>query len=80
MSKVIQKYKFVEKNIDMLRTLTKNGYVSPKLLSSYHIYKAYMSIKHPSKMERYRTVATELGSGVTIVRQSVAEMKRYIKD
>ena len=34
---MIQKHKFVENNIDMLKTLTKNGYVSPKLLSDYSI-------------------------------------------
>lgn len=77
---MIQKYKFVEKNMEMLRTLTKNGYVSPKLLQYYQIYKSYMSVKHPSKMERYRTVANETKSSVVKVRVAVAEMKRYVKD
>lgn len=76
----IQKHQFVEKNIDMLRTLTKNGYVSPTLLQYYQIYKSYMAIKHPSKMERYKTVANETKSSVVKVRQAVASMKMYVKD
>ena len=76
---MIQKHKFVEKNIDLLRKLTKNGYVSPKLLSDYSIYKSYMSIKNPSKMKRYTIVATENKRSVVNVRCSVREMKKYVK-
>jgi hypothetical protein len=77
---MIQKYKFVEKNIDMLRTLTKNGYVSPNLLVYYNIYKTYMSVKDSSKMYRYSIVAKETRSSVTTVRRAVAEMKTYINN
>ena len=80
MSKMVQKYKFVEKNIDMLRTLTKNGYVSPKLLNDYDIYKSYMNIKDPSKMKRYSIVAKDNKRSVVNVRQSVYQMKKYVKE
>ena len=80
MSKMVQKHKFVEKNIDMLKTLTKNGYVSPKLLNDYDIYKSYMSIKDPSKMKRYSIVAKENKRSVVNVRQSVYQMKKYVKE
>lgn len=76
----IQKYKFVEKNIDMLRKLTSNGYVSPTLLVYYHIYKSYMSIKNETKINRYKTVAKETRSSVTTVRRAVSDMKKYVKD
>lgn len=79
MSRMIQKYKFVEKNIEMLKTLTKNGYVSPKLLNDYSIYKSYMSIKNPSKMKRYSVVAKENKRSVVNVRVSVRDMKSYVK-
>ena len=77
---MIPKHKFVEKNMDMLRELTKKGYISPTLLQSYHIYKSYMSVKHPSKMERYKVVANETKSSVIKVRLAVADMKKYVKD
>ena len=80
MSRLVQKHKFVEKNIDMLKTLTKNGYVSPKLLNDYDIYKSYMSIKDPSKMKRYSIVAKENKRSVVNVRQSVYQMKKYVKE
>lgn len=77
---MIQKYKFVEQNIDMLRTLTKNGYVSHKLLMYYNIYKTYMSVKNESKINRYLTVAKEFKQSTTTVRRAVAEMKSYVRD
>ena len=77
---MIQKHKFVEKNIDMFRKLTKNGYVSPTLLQYYSIYKSYMSIKHPSKMERQRIVSVETRSSVRKVQMAISEMKKYVKD
>ena len=80
MSRLVQKHKFVEKNIDMLKTLTKNGYVSPKLLNDYDIYKSYMNIKDPSKMKRYSIVAKDNKRSVVNVRQSVYQMKRYVKE
>ena len=80
MSRMVQKHKFVEKNIDMLKTLTKNGYVSPKLLNDYDIYKSYMNIKDPSKMKRYSIVAKDNKRSVVNVRQSVYQMKKYVKE
>lgn len=77
---MIQKYKFVENNINMLRKLTKEGYVSSKLLTDYNIYKLYMEIKGNRKIERYRTVAEELGFSTIKVRLAVAEMKKYVSD
>ena len=76
---MIQKYKFVEQNLDMLRKLTNNGYVSPKLLVYYHIYKAYMSVQDKSKMFRYGIVAKETKSSVATVRLAVRDMKQYVK-
>lgn len=73
-----QKHKFVEENIDMLRTLTKSGYVSPKLLQYYNIYINYMSVKNESYMKRYQTVAKETRQSVTTVRRAVSEMKMYV--
>jgi len=80
MSSKIQKYKFVEKNIDMLRTLTKNGYVSTKLLNHYDIYKSYIGTKERWKMNRYTIVANENKCSVAHVRKSVFEMKKYVKE
>lgn len=79
MSKMIQKHKFVELNFKMLQILTKNGYVSPKLLSDYNIYKSYMSVKNPSKMKRYDIVAKQNKRSVVNVRVSVRNMKSYVK-
>lgn len=75
---MIQKHKFIEQNIDMLRTLTKNGYVSSKLLMYYNIYKNYMSVKSQSKINRYQTVAKETRQSVTTVRRAVSDMKKYV--
>lgn len=77
---MIQKYKFVEKNIVMLRELTKNGYVSPKLIVYYHIYKSYMDVKKEPKMARYQIVSKEINTSVSTVRRAVSEMKKYVKD
>ena len=77
---MVQKHKFVEKNIDMLRKLTNNGYVSPKLINYYNIYKSYMSVRNSSKMERYSIVSKETQSSVSTVRLAVAEMKKYVKN
>jgi len=60
--------------------LTKNGYVSPKLLNDYDIYKSYMNIKDPSKMKRYSIVAKDNKRSVVNVRQSVYQMKKYVKE
>lgn len=77
---MIQKHKFVEKNIDMLRNLTKEGYVSYTLIQYYNIYKLYMSIKNEPKITRYKAVSKEMGFSVMTVRRAVAEMKKYVKD
>lgn len=77
---MIQKYKFVEQNIDMLRTLTKDGYVSGKLLIYYNIYKTYSGVKSGSKTNRYSIVAKETRSSVTTVRRAVSDMKSYVKN
>lgn len=76
---MIQKHKFVEKNLDLLRTLTHNGYVSPKLINYYNIYKLYMSTKDSSKMRRYDIVAREMRSSVPTVRLAISDMKKYVK-
>lgn len=74
----IQKYKFVEKNISMLRMLTKEGYVSPKLLSYYNIYLNYISIKNKQKMNKYEITAQETGNSIITVRRAVYDMKSYV--
>lgn len=77
---MIQKYKFVEQNISMLRHLTKEGYITHRLLFNYNLYKSYMGIKNERKMIRYRTVAKEMNTSVMTVRRAVSEMKAYVKD
>lgn len=77
---MIQKYKFVEQNLDMLRILTKYGYVSPKLLVYYNIYNVYMKVKDVSKINRYQTVAKETRSSIMTVRRAVSEMKAYVRN
>ncbi len=75
-----QKYKFVEENIDMIRTLTKNGYVSPKLLAYYDIYISYMGVKDSSKINRYKIVAGLKKITSHTVRRAVTDMKKYVRD
>ncbi len=77
---MIQKHKFVEQNIKMLRTLTNEGFVSPKLLNYYSIYKLYMSIKMPRKTDRYKAVSAQTKNSTTTIRRAVYEMKKYIKN
>ena len=77
---MIQKYKFVEDNIEMLRKLTRNGYVSPKLLQYYSLYLNYMSIKNEPKINRYNMVAKQTKQSVMTVRRAVAEMKMYVSN
>lgn len=77
---MIQKYKFVEANLEMLRKLTRNGYVSPKLLQYYNLYLNYMSIKNGQKINRYEIVSKETKQSVRTVRRAVSEMKSYISN
>lgn len=77
---MIQKHKFVRENIDLLRKLTKSGYVSPKLLAYYDIYLTYMDIKDSSKINRYKIVAELKNTTSHTVRRAVSDMKRYIRD
>lgn len=77
---MIQKYKFVEANLEMLRKLTRNGYVSPKLLQYYNLYLIYMGIKNEPKISRYQKVAKETKQSVMTVRRAVAEMKSYVSN
>ena len=79
MARMIQKYKFVEQNIKMLQKLTKEGYISTKLLVNYQIYKAYMTTKG-TYMERYKMVATEMNTSSRTVRRAVKDMKEYVSD
>ena len=79
MAGMIQKYKFVEQNIKMLRKLTKEGYISTKLLVNYNIYKTYMTTKG-NYMERYKMVATEMNTSSRTVRRAVKDMKEYVSD
>ena len=79
MARMIQKYKFVEQNIKMLRKLTKEGYISTKLLVNYNIYKTYMTTKG-NYMERYNTVASEMNTSSRTVRRAVKDMKEYVSD
>lgn len=77
---MIQKYKFIEANYDMLSKLTRNGYVSPKLLQYYKLYLNYMSIKNEPKINRYQRVAKETKQSVMTIRRAVAEMKMYVSN
>ena len=77
---MIQKHRFVSKNIDLLRKLTKAGYVSPKLLVYYDIYITYMSVKDSSKINRYKIVADLKKTTSHTVRRAVSDMKKYVKD
>ena len=77
---MIQKHKFVEANLEMLRKLTRNGYVSPKLLQYYNLYLNYMSIKKGQKINRYEIVSKETKQSVRTVRRAVSEMKQYISN
>jgi len=77
---MIQKHKFVEQNIDLLHKLTKNGYVSPKLLLYYDIYITYMSVKGDTMQRRYKIVADLKKITTHTVRRAVTDMKRYVKD
>ena len=77
---MIQKYKFVSENIDLLRKLVKAGYVSPKLLVYYDIYITYMSVKDSSKINRYKIVADLKKTTSHTVRRAVSDMKKYVKD
>lgn len=74
----IQKYKFVNQNITLLRTLTKGGFISPKILAYYNIYVNYMSIKKEPKMNRYKITAQETGNSIGTVRRAVSDMKSYV--
>lgn len=76
---MIQKYKFVEKNIDTLRDLVKSGYASSTLMTYYDLYIAYTKTKDPSKIKRYQTVARQTSSSITTVRRAVREMKMYVR-
>lgn len=78
MGRMIQKHKFVEQNIDMLRKLTKEGYMSSKLLTNYNVFKLYISIKDNSQMKRYKAVASEMQMSVVAVRKAVYDMKKYV--
>lgn len=78
--RMIQKYKFVEQNIKMLRHLTKEGYINHRLLMNYNIYKLYMQVKDNSKMNRYKAIADEMKLSVRTVRLAVSEMKAYVRD
>lgn len=77
---MIQKHRFVSENIDLLRKLTKAGYVSPKLLVYYDIYITYMSVKDSSKINRYKIVADLKRTTPHTVRRAVSDMKKYVKD
>lgn len=77
---MIQKHKFVKDNINLLRKLTKNGYVSPKLLAYYDIYLTYMDVKDNSKINRYKIVAGLKNTTSHTVRRAVCDMKKYIRD
>lgn len=74
----IQKYKFVENNMKMLRELTLMGYVSPKLLNYYDIYKTFKSIKDKPKMHRYKLVSMQTKNSIMTVRLAVYEMQKYV--
>lgn len=76
---MIQKYKFVEQNMKMLRKLTKEGYISHRLLMNYQIYRTYMETKG-TYMERYKSVSLEMNTSTTTVRRAVSEMKSYVRD
>ena len=80
MGKMIQKHKFVSENMDLLRKLTQNGYVSSKLLCYYDIYLTYMSVKDSSKLNRYKIVAALKKTTSHTVRRAVSDMKSYIRD
>lgn len=77
---MIPKHKFIENNMDMLRKLTRNGYVSPKLLQYYHIYNIYMGIKKGTQEKKREIVAKEIRQSVMTVRRAVTDMKQYVKD
>lgn len=77
---MVQKHKFVEKNFELFRTLTRNGYVSPKLLEYYYIYLTYINIKEKSRLDRYKVVAEIKKISPHTVRRAVCDMKKYIRD
>lgn len=74
----IQQHKFVANNLSLLQNLTRNGFVSTKLLTYYDIYLTYMSTKDSSKMKRYKLVSEIKKTTPQTVRRAVYEMKKYV--
>lgn len=75
---MIEKYRLIERNLKLIKQLTKDGYISPKLLLYYEIYIIYRTDKDSSKLERYKKIARLTKSSVTTVRRAVADMKSYV--
>lgn len=75
---MIEKYRLIERNLKLIKQLTKDGYISPKLLLYYEIYIIYRTDKDSSKLERYKKIAHLTKSSVTTVRRAVADMKSYV--
>lgn len=75
---MIEKYRLIERNLKLIKQLTKDGYISPKLLLYYEIYIIYRTDKDSSKLDRYKKIARLTKSSVTTVRRAVADMKSYV--
>lgn len=76
---MIEKYRLIERNLKLIKQLTKDGYISPKLLLYYEIYIIYRTDKDSSKLERYKKIARLTKSSVTTVRRAVTDMKSYVQ-
>lgn len=70
---------FIEKNLDTLRKLVKNGDVPTKLLTDYRMYKVYKSYKGGSKMTRYQMTAEDFGVCTSTIIRAVGRMEKMMR-
>lgn len=70
---------YIEKNIDVFKTLVRIGAVPPSYLNYFRIYCFYRSLKNiKSKMDRYQFTAESMDTNTSTVMNAVKTMEKFV--
>lgn len=71
------RFDYIDKNMEQVRDLVKNGFMNPSVITHYHVAKSFKECKGISSvMQRYTEVANAFNLKEFTVRIIVSDMKK----
>jgi len=73
------RHRWIKNNYKVIKLLTKNGFISPSVLSNYEVYCTFEKMRIPSTMQRYHNAGKEHNLSSESVRKIVKYMQKEMR-